>query len=94
MSYASCSALACTIAMAVLGLLTLLCLLRAVIGPSTADRLVAVNMIGTQVICLICLLAARNGEDGFADVALVYAMLSFLVVAVLTRILGGREKRK
>lgn len=79
---------------AILALCTLGCLVRAIIGPSAADRLVAVNMTGTQVICLICLTAARSGERGFADVALIYAMLSFLAVVVLTRILTGKGKKK
>ena len=51
-------------------------------------------MTGTQVICLICLVAARSGEHGFADVAVIYAMLSFLAVVVLTRILTGKGKKK
>lgn len=79
---------------AVLALCTLACLVRAVIGPSAADRLVAVNMTGTQVICMICLTAARSGEHGFADVAMIYAMLSFLAVVVLTRILTGKREKK
>ena len=78
----------------VLALCALACLLRAIIGPSVADRLVAVNMTGTQVICLICLVAARSEEHGFADVAVIYAMLSFLAVVVLTRILTGKGKKK
>ena len=79
---------------AVLALCALACLLRAIIGPSVADRLVAVDMTGTQVICLICLVAARSGEHGFADVAVIYAMLSFLAVVVLIRILTGKGKKK
>ena len=79
---------------AVLALCALACLLRAIIGPSVADRLVAVNMTGTQVICLICLVAARSREHGFVDVAVIYAMLSFIAVVVLTRILTGKGKKK
>lgn len=83
-----------TAAMAVLAAGTVACLVRAVIGPTAADRLIAANMTGTQVICLICLDAARTGEHGFTDVALIYAMFSFLAVAVLTRILAERKKTK
>ncbi len=77
-----------------LALGTILCLIRAIKGPTTTDRLVAVNMTGTQVIAMICIVAARSGEYGFIDVAIVYGLLSFLAVTVLTRILDERRARK
>ena len=94
MTYDALTEILLTAVTAVLALCALACLVRAVIGPSVADRLVAVNMTGTQVICMICLIAARSGEHGFADIALIYAMLSFLAVVVLTRILTGKGKKK
>ena len=94
MTYASLTHSLYTFVIAVLSLGSLACLLRAILGPSTADRLVAVNMTGTQVICMICILAARSGEYGFADVAVIYALLSFLAVAVLTKILTERNRKK
>ena len=94
MTYASLVHGLLTVCAGVLALGTLACLVRAIRGPSTADRLVAVNMTGTQVISLICIVAARSSEYGFTDVAVVYAMLSFLAVAVLTKILTGRKKKK
>ena len=94
MTYDALTEILLTAVTAVLALCALACLVRAVIGPSVADRLVAVNMTGTQVICMICLIAARSGEHGFADIALIYAMLSFLAVVVLTHILTGKGKKK
>ena len=81
-----------TAAMAVLAAGTLACLVRAVIGPTNADRLIAANMTGTQVIVLVCLYAARTGEHAFTDVALIFAMFSFLGAAVLVRIVTERRK--
>ena len=83
-----------TICAGVLACCTLACLIRAIRGPSTADRLVAVNMTGTEVIALICIVATRSGEYGFADIAIIYALFSFLAVSVLTTILTGRGKGK
>ena len=94
MSYVSLTQGMMAVAMAVLAAGTIACLIRAIIGPTTADRLVAVNMTGTQVICLIALEAARTNEGGFADIAVIYALLSFLAVVVLTKILSGKENRK
>lgn len=79
-------------AMAVLAIGSVACLVRAVIGPTHADRLIAANMTGTQVICMICIHAARTGEHGFTDVALIFAMFSFLAAAVLVRIVTERRK--
>ena len=75
--------------LSVLALLLVLCLIRAVIGPRIADRLVAVNMMGTMVMVSIALLAVLKDEGGLVDICLIYAMISFLAVVVLTRIYTG-----
>lgn len=75
--------------LSVLAVLLILCLIRAVIGPSIADRLVAVNMTGTMVIVMIALLAVIKDEGYLADICLIYAMISFLSVVVLSRIYTG-----
>ena len=79
-------------AMAVLAIGSVACLVRAVIGPTHADRLIAANMTGTQVICMVCIHAARTGEFAFTDVALIFAMFSFLAAAVFVRIVTERRK--
>jgi multicomponent Na+:H+ antiporter subunit F len=52
---------------------------RVVRGPTTPDRVIAVNVLGTTTVVVIALLAAALGEPGFLDVALVYALLNFLL---------------
>lgn len=93
MSYSYAVHLLYTAALTVLSLCALGCLARTVIGPTPADRLVGINMVGTLVICMISLLGARSHEGGFADIAVVYALLSFLSVTVLTGILGRGKKK-
>ena len=78
-----------TIALAVLGVLLFLCLLRAILGPRIADRVVGINMIGTIVIMMIAILALMLGEGYLVDIAIIYAMLSFLAVVVLVKIYIG-----
>ena len=73
----------------VLAVMLLLCLLRAVIGPRIADRLIAVNMMGTMVMVIISILAVIKQEGYLMDICLIYAMISFLAVVVLTRIYTG-----
>lgn len=75
--------------------LLLLCLLRAVVGPRIADRLVAVNMITTMVTVMIAILAVLKNQGYLVDICLIYAMISFLAVVVLSRIYTGvyREEK-
>lgn len=69
--------------------MVILCLIRAIIGPRIADRLVAVNMIGTMVMVSICILAVIMQEDYLVDICLIYAMISFLSIVVLTKVYTG-----
>jgi len=69
--------------------LIIACFVRAVKGPSIADRIVAINMIGTQTLIMIGLVALLIGEGYLTDVALIYAMISFLAVVVLCKVYMG-----
>ncbi len=69
-----------------LALMVFLCLIRAVKGPSVADRIVAVNMMGTMVMVMIAILALLLKEGYLVDICLIYAMISFLAVIVLTKV--------
>lgn len=73
----------------VLAVMLVLCLIRAVIGPRVADRLVSVNMMGTMIMCIIVILGVIMDEGYLADIALIYAMISFLAVVVLTKVYAG-----
>lgn len=65
------------------------CLVRAIIGPRTTDRILAINMIGTLSVIIIALLSLYLEESFLLDVDLIYAMLSFLAVVVLTKVYMG-----
>lgn len=73
----------------VLAVLVVLCLIRAIIGPRVADRIVAVNMMGTMVIVMIAVLALMLGEGYLVDICIIYALISFLAVVVLTKVYMG-----
>ena len=79
----------CTGALIVLAVLVVLCLVRAIIGPRVADRIVSVNMTGTMVIVMIAILALMLEEGYLADICLIYAMISFLAVIVLVKVYMG-----
>lgn len=86
-----------TLSLLVLSILLVFCFIRALKGPTIADRIVSINMIGTQVIAIICILGLMLNEGYLADVAIIYAMISFLSVVVLCKVLLGvywRNKEK
>lgn len=83
------------VAMAVLVVLAIFCLVRCIRGPRVSDRVLAVNMVGTLTIIMVGVLVVMLGEGYLADVALVYAMISFLAVVVLCKVYTGiyRERK-
>lgn len=77
------------IVMGILSIMFLLCLLRLILGPSVADRLLAVNMLGGIVIVSIAILSLLLDESYLLDIALIYALISFLAVVILSQIYIG-----
>ncbi|MCR5000914.1 MAG: sodium:proton antiporter [Lachnospiraceae bacterium] len=75
--------------MLVYAVLVVLVLIRAVAGPKIADRLMAINMVGTIGIFLMAVVAVKLGEDYLLDISIIYAMISFLSVVILTKVYMG-----
>ncbi len=83
------------VACIVLGALICFCLIRAIKGPRIPDRIVAINMIGTMTIIIIAILSVMLGEEALVDICLIYAMISFLAVIVITKVyMGAHEEAK
>ena len=76
-------------ALIVIGLLIPFCLIRTIRGPEIADRLVAVNMMTTLCTVAICILAVLLAEGYLADIAILFSLLGFLAVVLLTKIYIG-----
>ena len=77
-----------------LAVIALVCLVRAILGPKFTDRIMAVNMIGTKTLLMVCVLAVLLQESYLVDVAIVYALLSFLAVVVLSKLVITRYRVK
>ncbi len=61
-----------------------LALVRAALGPTVFDRILALNMFGTKTVLLIAVIAFLTDRPSFLDLALVYALINFIgVIAVL-----------
>jgi len=59
-------------------LMIFLSLIRALIGPTAPDRVAAINIIGTKTVVIITLIARIYEQIYFLDVAMVYALMSFI----------------
>ena len=68
-----------------LSITILFCLLRGVLGPRFTDRVVSVNIAGTKTIIMIAILSFLLEESALIDIAMVYALISFLAVVVLSK---------
>lgn len=55
-----------------------LALARAVLGPTTYDRILAINAHGTKTVLLIAVIGFLTGRPDFLDLALVYALINFI----------------
>jgi len=59
-------------------------LIRALLGPTVYDRVMALNIFGTKTVLLIAVLGFLAGRPEFLDLALVYALINFIgTIAVL-----------
>lgn len=63
-------------AVTVLGVVVLY---RVVKGPTVQDRIIAVNLLGTSTVVIIAFVAAALERPFFLDIAIVYALLNFLL---------------
>jgi multicomponent Na+:H+ antiporter subunit F len=65
--------------------LAVMMLYRAILGPTNQDRVLAVNVLGTNTVVILALLGAALGEPWFLDIALVYALLNFLMSIAISK---------
>ena len=61
-----------------------LALVRARLGPTVFDRMLALNMFGTKTVLLIAVIGFFTDRPDFLDVGLLYVLINFIgMVAVL-----------
>ncbi|WP_229381857.1 monovalent cation/H+ antiporter complex subunit F [Spiribacter sp. 2438] len=68
-----------------------LALWRAIAGPSVYDTIVGVNVFGTKTVLLIALITYFGGNDDLIDVAIVYALINFLAVIAVLKLVRHRD---
>ncbi len=67
----------------------LISVLRLFLGPTAPDRAVALDTINTLVVASMVGLGAATWETLFIDIAIVYAILSFVTTLYIAKYLEG-----
>lgn len=77
------------VAVVLMGVFALLALVRMILGPSVPDRVVAMDAINTLTVAVMILLGVVFQQLIFIDVAIVYALLSFVSTLFVAKYIGG-----
>ncbi len=67
-----------------------LCLYRIARGPTAPDRMVAIDILGTVVVGFVAILTAFSGREYLLNVAIVWALVSFVGTLALAKYLLGK----
>ena len=81
-----------TICLVLLGLAMIGAIVRIIIGPTIADRILGLDTITVLAIGIIGLFAVRTGLNLYADIAIAVALVGFLSTAALARYLLSRGR--
>ena len=71
-----------------------LALVRAILGPTVYDRVLAMNMFGTKTVLLLSVIAFLYGRPDFLDLALAYALINFIGVLAVLEFFRKRSQRR
>jgi multicomponent Na+:H+ antiporter subunit F len=62
-----------------------LAMIRAIYGPTVFDHVLALNMIGTKTVLLICVICFVTERTDFLDLALLYSLMNFIGMVALLK---------
>ena len=77
--------LAFALTLTTLDLAAVLAFIRLVLGPTLPDRVIAIDLVGVLMVCLLVVVAASTAEPAFLDVAIVIALISFVGTVAYAR---------
>lgn len=69
----------------------IIAIVRVFIGPGAPTRLVAFDTVNTLVVAVMVVLAIQFDQVIFVDVAIVYAVLSFIMTLYVARYIEGKN---
>lgn len=75
----------------VLLLCAIFCIYRVLRGPTSADRVVAIDILGILIVGFCALLSHPTGRDWYIDIAIAWALQSFIGTLALAKYLEGKS---
>jgi len=69
----------------------LFCLWRILRGPTPADRIVAIDILGILILGFCAILSIPTGRDWYIDIGIAWALQSFISTLALAKYLEGRN---
>lgn len=79
---------------AVIAVSMIIALIRMFLGPTSPDRVVALDTVNTLVVGFMIVLGAYYEEVIFIDIAIVYAVLSFVTTLFIARYIEGAKEKE
>jgi len=76
---------------AALSVALVLMLIRALMGPTLYDRVLAVNSFGTKTVLMLALLGYVMGRPDFLDIAILYALINFVATIAILKFFRYRS---
>ena len=77
--------IAFAVTLTTLAVAAVLAFVRLVRGPTLPDRVIAIDLMGVLIVCLLVVVAASTAERAFLDVAIVIALISFVGTVAYAR---------
>jgi multicomponent Na+:H+ antiporter subunit F len=94
MSPADMLSLATMVALVILGVALVLATIRIIIGPTLADRVLALDLLTMVAMGFVGAIAIRTGLTLYLDIAIALALLGFLATVALARYLMSRPVKQ
>ncbi len=68
-----------------------MCLYRIMLGPTSADRIVAIDIMGILIVGFCAILSISTGRSWYIDIGIVWALQSFISTLALSKYLEGKD---
>jgi multicomponent Na+:H+ antiporter subunit F len=75
----------------ILILCSVLCLYRIIKGPTSPDRIVAIDMFGILIVGFCAVMSIATGRGWYIDIGIAWALQSFISTLALAKYLEGRD---
>jgi multicomponent Na+:H+ antiporter subunit F len=68
-----------------------ICLFRLFRGPTPADRVVAIDIMGILIVGICALLGIPTGREWYIDIGIAWALQSFIATIALAKFIEGKD---